>query len=187
MSTLWGVMFVLFPYWAIFSQDCHNDSLAINGKYRYRGNPWFELAMKPLAIGMMVVAPSRQVLQTGSREFNVSYCLPKFVFGCLGPLGKVLKLVMSTPAFKVCLYPPPPKKKKKKKKKIIIIIRLVEMWKRHILVIYYTNTQRKKVLYKWRNNTFNFKVPKILLKSIGLTKDYSWAIIPQCLNPLVVP
>ena len=44
----------------------------------------------------------------------------------------------------------------------------------------------KKVLYfKWRNTTFPF--PKILLKSIRLTKDYSLAIIPQFLTILVVP
>ena len=56
--------------------------------------------------------------------------------------------------------------------------------KTHFSNILHQHTD-KRVLYKWRNNTF--KVPKILLKSMGLTKDYSLAIIPRFLNLLVVP
>ena len=43
----------------------------------------------------------------------------------------------------------------------------------------------KKVTYKYRNS--KFKLLKILLKSMGLTKDYSLAIVLGFLNPLVVP
>ena len=49
-----------------------------------------------------------------------------------------------------------------------------DMWKRHILVIY--STLRQKFFFKLRNNIS--KIPKILPKSMGLTKAYSLAIIP---------
>ena len=43
-----------------------------------------------------------------------------------------------------------------------------------------------KVFYI-QENKYYIKVPKILLKSVSLTKDYSLAIIPRFLNLLVVP
>ena len=49
----------------------------------------------------------------------------------------------------------------------------------------YQHSREKDHIHMYRNNTF--KVPKVLLKSMSLTKDYSLAIIPQFLNPLVVP